>query len=59
MLAALLVVALAGAYGSAVLRDLHQRAEARDALNAQLFFFNARRKCYGFRFRCGKSGAAG
>lgn len=38
LLAALLVVALAGAYGSAVLRDLHQRAEARDALNAQLFF---------------------
>lgn len=38
LLAALLVVVLAGAYGSAVLRDLHQRAEARDALNAQLFF---------------------
>ncbi|RPD97829.1 transcription factor [Candidatus Pantoea deserta] len=38
LLAALLVVALAGTYGSVILHDLHQRAEGRDALNAQLIF---------------------
>jgi methyl-accepting chemotaxis protein len=38
LLAALLVVALAGAYGSVVMRDLHQRAEARDAVSAQLVY---------------------
>lgn len=38
LLAALLVVALAGAYGSVVMRDLHQRAEARDVVSAQLVF---------------------
>jgi len=38
LLAALLVVALAGAYGSVVMRDLHQRAEARDTASAQLIF---------------------
>jgi methyl-accepting chemotaxis protein len=38
LLAALLVVALAGTYGSAVLHDMHQRDGGRDALTAQLLF---------------------
>lgn len=38
LLAALLVVALAGTYGSAVLHDMHQRDGGRDALPAQLLF---------------------
>lgn len=38
LLAALLVVALAGAYGSAVLRDMHLQAQGRDAATAQLVF---------------------
>lgn len=38
LLAALLVVALAGAYGSAVMHDMHQRDASRDAMTAQLLF---------------------
>lgn len=38
LLAALLVVALAGAYGSAVMHDMHQRGASRDAMTAQLLF---------------------
>ncbi|WP_311790494.1 MULTISPECIES: methyl-accepting chemotaxis protein [Pantoea] len=38
LLAALLVVALAGAYGSAVMHDMHQRDASRDTMTAQLLF---------------------
>ena len=40
LLAALLIVALAGSYGSALLRDMHQRAQRNDELTRQLAFLN-------------------